>query len=148
MTAPGDHNDNPYEPGENQYATGQQSGQYYPGNEQFAAFNTQAVGNSGKGFFGALFDINFDNFIALKFAKFIYVLAIAFSVVLVLALWVFPMFAALANGSFGVFFLALLLGWIPVSLIALFQLIGIRLFLEFVVATMKTSENTSKLVNR
>ena len=108
-----------------------------------ADFGSEAK-SSGKGFFGALLDVNFDNFIALKFAKFIYILAIVLAVLTVLMVWIFPTISLLAGEPvFGVVWL--LLGWVPAALAALFQLIGIRLFLEFVVATIKTSENTSHL---
>lgn len=129
-----------------QYGAGQAYS--YPNPSQPASgFNTQEMQSTGKGFFGALFDFNFDNFIALKFAKFIYILATIMAAATLIFGWVFPFLAALFDGSIGIAIMILLFVWIPVGLIALFQLIGIRLFLEFVVATIKTSENTSKMVH-
>lgn len=133
----------PYDSGQ-QYGTGQPYSSY-PGSGQ-PGFNTQEMKTTSKGFFGALFDFNFDNFIALKFAKFIYILATIMAAATLLFGWVFPFFGLLFDGAVGGAILFLLLAWIPVGLVALFQLIGIRLFLEFVVATIKTSDNTSRLV--
>lgn len=44
--------------------------------------------------------------------------------------------------------LGLFLGWIPVGVAALLQLVLIRVFLEFVISSVKTAENTSKLVEQ
>lgn len=106
-----------------------------------------ATMKTGKGFIGALFDVNFNNFISLKFAKFIYILAIALSCLALFFGWVLPVLGMFAEGSPGMAMLWLLFGWIPIGLVALFQLVGIRLFLEFVIATIKTAENTSQLVD-
>lgn len=144
-----------YDPNQ-QYGAPYNSGQQYGASQAYSypnpsqpsgGFNAQEMKSTGKGFFGALFDFNFDNFIALKFAKFIYALATIMAAATLIFGWVFPFLVALFNGSVGMAIMILLFLWIPVGLIALFQLIGIRLFLEFVVATIKTSENTSKLVH-
>ncbi|MGP6173783.1 DUF4282 domain-containing protein [Corynebacterium sp. A21] len=165
MSIPG-YGDNPHNGGENNgEQPGAQSGQPYggapynpnqypqqdgqQGGQQFAGFNSNEVKKTGKGFFGALFDTSFDNMIALKFARFIYTLALIFAAATLFFGWVIPFFTLLfspANGSTFLAFAVLLFGWIPIGLVALFQLIGIRLFLEFVVSTIKTAENTSKLV--
>lgn len=131
------------------YSTGTPSDQEF----QYAApspmssprIDTNQVRNTGKGFFGALFDANFDNFISVKFAKVIYILALIFSGLFVFFVWILPALAALMDGRFGMFMTILLFGWIPAGAIALAQLVTTRLFLEFVVALVKTSENTSKI---
>ncbi|NLZ58432.1 MAG: DUF4282 domain-containing protein [Corynebacterium sp.] len=101
-----------------------------------------------KGFFKTLFDANFDSFISLKFAKFIYVFALIVAAVAMFIGWLLPFFGALFSGLVGRAIFILILGWIPVGLATLFSLIMTRLFLEFVVSAVKTAENTSKLVQK
>lgn len=131
------------------YSTGTPSDQEFqyapPTPMSSPRISTSEVRNTGKGFFGALFDANFDNFISVKFAKVIYIIALIFSGLFVFFAWVLPALAALMNGSFGIFMAILVFGWIPAGAIALVQLVTTRLFLEFVVALVKTSENTSKI---
>ena len=89
-----------------------------------------------KGFFGALFDFNFNSFVTIKFIKFIYILSIAFLVLLWL---VYVVMGFVVEPGLGV--AALLLGWIPVIL----YVIWIRVFLEFLVSTVRTAQNTSAM---
>lgn len=157
MTTPG-NDQNPADPNQPHQAPagaqgqGQQSNPTYGGTHErgdyhAASFNSPSgLRSSSKGFVGALFDINFDNFIALKFAKFIYILVIVLAAVTMFFGWIVPVFVVFSE-SVGLGMLTLLLGWIPAALFSLFQLIAIRLFLEFVVATIKTSENTSHLLS-
>jgi Domain of unknown function (DUF4282) len=91
--------------------------------------------DNDKGFFGSLFDFSFDNFIATKLVKFLYVLtlillSIASLVYLVLGL------VALGNGSgYGLLFIIL------APVIWLFGLVVSRLYLELVIVMFKISED-------
>lgn len=97
------------------------------------------------GFFSALFDLNFDQFVSVRYAKFIYTLLLVLIALALVFLWLIPALTAFSEGI-GVGFLVLILGWIPVAVVGLFQLIVVRILLEFVIATVRTSENTAKLV--
>lgn len=88
----------------------------------------------GKNFFAALFDLSFQSFVTVKFAKFIYVLLIAFVVLGYLVV----VASAFTEGP-GVGLFALLLGWIPAAI----YLILIRITLEFMIALVRTSQNTA-----
>ena len=99
----------------------------------------QQAGAEAQGFFRALFDFSFTQFVTLKFAKFIYVLLI---VALALA-WVGAIIGGFVAHP-GIGAASLLLGWIPL----LISLIFYRMAIEFVVATIRTAQNTSQLVAR
>lgn len=152
MTTPGEGTDqNPYHFGATQPNQGMTPPSYqgppsYPA--QHGSSPTQSAVNNGKGFFGALFDINFDNFISVKFAKLIYLIAMILAALALFAFWVVPFFGALLNGALAEAVAVLFLAWIPVGLISLLCLISVRLFLEFAIATVKTSENTSRIVEQ
>ncbi|QGU06602.1 hypothetical protein COCCU_03240 [Corynebacterium occultum] len=160
MTAPNSGSENPFEnnpvdpSGDTSYgpsaqfpyessAYQQYQYQQYPDPQQQ---NYAAPAKAAKGFLGALFDVNFDNFISLKFAKFIYILAIAIAGIALFLGWVLPVLGFLVDGSAGAGIGWLLFGWIPITVVALFHLVGIRLFLEFVISSIKTAENTTRLV--
>lgn len=103
-----------------------------------------------------MFDFSFRSFITLSFAKVIFVIAI----VLAGLWWLFAIISGFGMGGiqealspfgsgrgggtviFGV--MALLFGWIPPAIF----LILVRLGLEFSVATIRTAQNTSQLVDR
>lgn len=112
--------------------------------------NRRDMKSDGKNFFGALFDFNFDSFVSVKYAKFIYILVVLVAAMYVLFFWVFPFLGLLfsdGEGSAVGAVIWLLFGWIPVGLVTLLMLISTRMFLEFVIASVKTAENTSKLAN-
>lgn len=92
-----------------------------------------------KGFFNALFDFSFTNFVTLSFAKFIYVIAL----IVIGIIWVVAVLAGFGQGI-GEGLLALILG----SLVALFYVVLVRVGLEFSVAMVRTAQNTSDLVAR
>jgi len=91
-----------------------------------------------KGFFAGLFDLSFQSFVTLKFAKFIYII-----VMVVIALW--ALFGWLIGSIILMTqeplmgLLGLLLGWIPMLLALIFA----RITLEFYVAMARTAQNTS-----
>ena len=101
--------------------------------------NSPSNQQPGKGFFGALFDFSFTNFVTLSFAKLIYILAIA----LLAVTWLVLIFASFSE-SIGAGLGVLLLGWIP----ALFYVVLVRVGLEFSVAMVRTAQNTSELAQR
>ncbi len=97
---------------------------------------SSATAAEAKGFFGALFDFNFNSFVTIKFTKFIYIISLVF---LVLG-WLFLTVSAFTEEAWlGAVFL--LLGWIPVFLYVIY----IRIFLEFLVSIVRTAENTSAM---
>lgn len=102
--------------------------------------------NTNRGFFTALFDLNFDNFVSVKYAKFIYTLLLVLIGLAFLFAWLLPALTAFSE-SIGFGFVLLLLGWIPIAVVGLFQLIVVRIILEFVIASVKTADNTSRLVD-
>ncbi|HIZ37783.1 MAG TPA: DUF4282 domain-containing protein [Candidatus Ruania gallistercoris] len=102
-----------------------------------------------------MFDFSFRNFVTLSFAKVIFIIA----VVLACLWWLFAIISGFGMASIGdslspygssgggtVMFgvMALLFGWIPPAIF----LILVRLGLEFSVATIRTAQNTSRLVDR
>ena len=106
--------------------------------------------NDQKGFFGSLFDMSFNYYVTPKIAKIVYILTIICGV----AMWIGAIITAggvgsaigeAANDSSGgsgvLVVFAILLGWIPAFLF----IIGVRMQIEFVLALIKTSENTSAL---
>lgn len=94
--------------------------------------NRNAV--EGKNFFAALFDFSFQSFVTVKFAKFIYAILILF---IALGYLIVIVTAFLDSAAAGLF--VLLLGWIP----AMIYLILFRITLEFMIALVRTSQNTA-----
>ena len=108
--------------------------------------NNQSAGTSskGSGFFSALFDFSFKDFITLKFASVIYILVVALGAVF----WVGTLLTALASFAQGpvsgvVSFLVVLIGG---GIAYLLYIIQVRLILEFFAASIRTAQNTSELV--
>ncbi|WP_347031644.1 DUF4282 domain-containing protein [Brevibacterium paucivorans] len=116
---------------------------------------TQAPkGNVFTRFFKALFDLKFENFVTINFASVLYTLSIVTAVGTWL-LWI--VITALASaaasglsyalsgeggGLLGMMFLpTIFLGWIP----ALAQIILSRIALEFMVANIRTAQNTTEM---
>jgi len=105
--------------------------------------------SSGAGFFRALFDFSFSNFVTLKFAKVLYIIGIALNVLLwlggALVGFVVAGIAAANTYNGGVLFLApslgLLFGWLP----AFVNVVILRVVLEFVVASVRTAQNTAHM---
>lgn len=119
--------------------------------------------SSRDGFFGALFDLKFERFITLRFARVIYVICIVMAVLSWLGTILSAILAATAQsalmsyasyysgmdagmGAGGVLMIvaAVLLGWIP----SLLMVICSRIILEFIVASVRTATNTQALVDR
>ena len=119
----------------------------YPSYGAPAPSPAESTSGQGKGFFSALFDLSFDNFVAVKFARVIYLIAVILAAATLIFGWLLPALVMFGESFFGGLAL-LLVGWLPVGLIALVQLVFIRVFLEFVISSVKTAENTSKLVER
>lgn len=162
-----------------QYSTQNQYGQYeqpsqaqYPQNSEYAAYSQAdyagsqhaPVGNfqqpvpqqnagGDSGFFKSLFDFRFDNFIAVRWAGFIYVIAIVVAVLSWLGTIVGGIVTGAAAGAAAGFYsnapsfspwpllLAIIFGWIVPALWVIF----VRLVLELIVANVKTAENTKRI---
>ncbi|TSI16012.1 DUF4282 domain-containing protein [Brevibacterium aurantiacum] len=156
-----------------QYGQPAQQGQYHQ-DADYAAYNQgnyagsqhapvgnfqqpaaqQKPGGSG-GFFKSLFDFRFDNLIAVRWAGFIYIIAI---VVAALS-WLGSIIGGIVTGaaagaatsylgdgpSFSPWplLLAIIFGWIIPALWVIF----VRLALELIVANVKTAENTKRIAD-
>ena len=92
----------------------------------------QSVTTQGKGFFGALFDFSFNNFVTPMIVKAVYVIA---TVLLVLA-WVIWTLVTFTQ-SLGLGLVTLLLGAVAV----IFYLALIRMTMEFYLAIVRMSED-------
>ena len=93
-----------------------------------------------KGFFGALFDFSFKNYITIKFASVLYIAGIVLLTLgwFIITIGMFADEGALAG-----------LGTLIFGLIVLFiYIVLFRLMLEFYVAMVRTAQNTSILVDR
>ncbi len=111
-------------------------------------------GNVFTRFFKALFDLKFENFVTINFASVLYTLSIVTAVgtwilwivITALASAAASGFSYYMSGSGGgllamMFVPAILLGWIP----ALAQIILSRIALEFMVANIRTAQNTTEM---
>jgi Domain of unknown function (DUF4282) len=108
--------------------------QTHPGYQQAAPPSGPRYDND-KGFFGSLFDFSFDNFIAPKLVKFLYVLSLII-ITIVAIIVVVGGLVALGNGS-AVGLLSIILA----PLVWLIYLVGARLWLEFFVVVFKISDD-------
>lgn len=119
---------------------GQPQGQGYTppsfGAQQQAPGYSPAA-SQGAGFFKALFDLSFSNFITLTFAKIVYIVLIAVCILVWLS---FVLMGFYNDSTMG--FLTLLFGWIP----AVVNIILVRLSLEASVALIRVAQNTTELV--
>ncbi|MGO2843903.1 MAG: DUF4282 domain-containing protein, partial [Brevibacterium aurantiacum] len=114
----------------------------------------QKAGGSG-GFFKSLFDFRFDNFIAVRWAGFIYIIAIVVAALSWLGSIIGGIVTGAAAGSASAYFgeapsfspwpllLAIIFGWIIPALWVIF----VRLGLELIVANVKTAENTKHIAD-
>ncbi|MGW4858814.1 DUF4282 domain-containing protein [Kocuria palustris] len=93
-----------------------------------------------KGFFGALFDFSFKNYITIKFASVLYIAGI----VLLTLGWFIMTIAAFATDSALAGLGTLIFGFV----ILFIYIVLFRLMLEFYVAMVRTAQNTSILVDR
>ena len=106
-------------------------------------FNAAQSKQTADGFFSALFDFSFSQYITLKFARVIYLI----SAVLIGLCWVFGLLVSLAafSDGFGSGLFALIGFLIVGTLAALVSLISARVTLEFMVSAIKTAQNTSEI---
>lgn len=122
---------------------GQHGGAAQPGTQQ------------GNGFFKSLFDFRFDNFIAIRWAGFIYIIVIVVAGLSWLATIVASIAAGAAAGAANSYMgggpsfspwpliLAIIFGWIVPALWVIF----VRLALELIVSSVKTAENTKRIAD-
>lgn len=95
--------------------------------------------DNDKGFFGALFDFSFDNFIAPKLVKFLYVLSLIVTTVYAIGLLIFAL-ASIASGD-GPQTIVGLLFIVLSPVIWLVGLIVTRLYLELAIVMFKISDD-------
>lgn len=110
-----------------------------PGQHPYGGYPQGQAANADPGFFKALFDVSFRNYVTLKFAKVIFIILIVLAVLgwltgITLGFTVDPI----------VGILALLFGWIGPFI----ALVIYRVLLEAAVALIRTAQNTSILVDR
>jgi hypothetical protein len=110
------------------------------GNQQWGAPQQGQAAAEARGFFSALFDMSFQSFIAIKFARFIYM----FFIIVFALLWIIGLLSSLGaavagDGGWLVLVAFVLFGWIP----PLIYIVLIRLSLEFMIALVRTSQNTA-----
>ncbi|MGC5628785.1 DUF4282 domain-containing protein [Georgenia sp. Z1344] len=103
-------------------------------------YRATAPADAAKGFFAKLFDLSFNDFITLTFAKIIYVLVIGIAAIG----WLMLVVTGFATGEAMLGILALLLGWVP----ALLYLVLVRVGLESAIALIRTAQNTTDMVRR
>ncbi|GAB3693236.1 DUF4282 domain-containing protein [Corynebacterium nasicanis] len=108
-----------------------------PGQPHQPVMAQPGAGAGSENFFAALLDLSFSQFITVKFAKYLYLLAIILHVLVVLFV---AAGTSVREGSFLVFLGTLIGG----SLLALLSLIGVRLGLELAVAIIRTAQNTAR----
>lgn len=116
---------------------GQHSQQPYGGQPHQAQYRSDGE----PGFWAALFDLSFKHFITIKFATFIYILAIVLSCLGGLVV-VISGFAALTQSATGL--LVVIFGLVA----TLINIVVMRVFLEFVISMIRTAQNTSVLAER
>ena len=93
--------------------------------------------NQRKTFFNSLFDLSFANFITIRIIGILYIIAIV-----LVSLSSLFLFVSLCNNGFG----GVLLGLVITPLLWILQVIGIRVGLESLAASIKTSENTARML--
>ena len=134
-----------------------QQGAYSQGAAQQQAYGQPAYGQAPQqaGFFKSLFDIRFDNFIAVKWAGFIYIIAIVVAALSYLGTIVAGITTGIAAGSASSYLsggpsfsvlpliLSIIFGWIIPAL----WVIGVRLVLELIVSNIKTAEHTKRIAD-
>jgi len=94
--------------------------------------------SSEKGFFAAIFDLSFSEFVTIKIIKFLFALAIIASAVMTIILIV----GGFATESIAVGVMFLILSPIIFFLYVLMA----RVWLELIIVVFKIAENTSRLV--
>ncbi|UVI34920.1 DUF4282 domain-containing protein [Brevibacterium spongiae] len=143
-----------YQQGAEQHGYGQPTyAQPSYGQPAYGQAPQQASGQPG--FFKSLFDIRFDNFIAVKWAGFIYIIAIVVAALSYIGTIIAGISAGIAAGSAASYFsdgpsfsvlpliLSIIFGWIIPAL----WVIGVRLVLELIVSNIKTAEHTKRIAD-
>jgi len=96
--------------------------------------------DSDKGFFGALFDFEFKNFVTIKVVKIVYIVVI----VLAVLAWIAAVISGASRDGFLGFLGALVFGGVGAFLYILLARVG----LEVSIALIRTAQNTSKIVEK
>lgn len=116
---------------------------YVPQQGETGSYQGIPVQQRGPSFFKALLDLEFKDFITIKFAKFLYIIVIILSLLGWIGTAVTLLIAGTnASGLLILGVLHLLFGWI----LALLQIIVYRVILEFFIAQIRTAQNTTQLV--
>lgn len=107
--------------------------------------------NKPKGFFGALFDFDFRNFVTVDFAKIIYIIAITLSSIVALGWVIFGLITFFASmrqggGEVALGFIAFLVTIIVAAMWFFTTTILVRVQIEFIVAAIRTAQHTGEMV--
>lgn len=96
----------------------------------------------GKGFFGALFDLSFSEFVTTKMIKILYILLL----ILVAIGFVIALFSGLITMFSRGGFLAGLVAIVLAPIGALIYIILARMWMELIIVVFRIAENTTELV--
>ena len=152
---PGAYQQDPYQQGAYSQGAAQQQAYGQPAYGQPAYGQAPQSTPPQAGFFKSLFDIRFDNFIAVKWAGFIYIIAIVVAALSYLGTIVAGITTGIAAGSASSYLsggpsfsvlpliLSIIFGWIIPAL----WVIGVRLVLELIVSNIKTAEHTKRIAD-
>ncbi len=91
-----------------------------------------------KGFFAALFDMSFDEFVTTRIIKLLFVLACVGALIMAFTMFV----AGIASGDAAGFLISLIFA--PVAFVV--WVILARVWLELIIVAFRIAENTSRLV--
>ena len=94
------------------------------------------MNEEAKGFFTALFDFSFSSFITTKLVKFVYIISLALAAIGLLAVIISGFMTGVMGG---------LLVLILSPVIALLEIMAIRMSLELVIVVFRIAENIDKL---
>ena len=112
---------------------------------QMPNYSAPAAANGDDGFFKALFDLEFNHFVTIKFVKIIYLIfmiLIGSSAASGVIVFIILAVRIASEGEPVAAFFVFLLGLIAVVVFSLFYLITMRVSLEFYVAGIRTAQNT------
>lgn len=111
--------------------------QFVANGQNFEPYGTQRHNTNDSGFFKALFDFSFSNFITVKFAKVIYMLILAVIALFVLVSSLVIIAQGLTVGNLLMLIVSVVGGF--------FYLILARLGLEFSVAMIRVAQNSTEI---
>jgi hypothetical protein len=95
-----------------------------------------------KGFFGALFDMSFSEFVTIKLVRILYILMLILIAIGLIVGLITSLVSMFSRGGF----LTGLLGLIFTPIVALIWVIMARVWMEIIIVVFRIAENTTDLV--